>query len=460
MKGQLNRQNLYFVLLLLAAASVTVLCVQQMVMPSFAWGFLFPDRKDSMIFLFFLLLFCRAFPLNLDDERSIDLGFGPAAAGFFLVGFYPTIVSFALSVFVLTEKRRLLLFAEPKKQLSALANSLLAIWIAGVVLHLFGGVVADFSTADLLVHISAFLLIACIAETLLQLLQRISQTFRPTLAVFRHCLVNLLQKMAVSLVLGGIFAILLREERGVFYGLLFLIPAVVARYMHQLCMESRFMHLRTMAVLSRAIEVNDPYIKGHSQRVAFLAGEIARHMHLGVKEIEDVEVAALLHDIGRIGIDVKIWNKPGLLTEEEFEEIKKHPLIGRQMIEHIGFSKKVCEAIEYHHCYYDGSGYPSQVRAGAVPIAASIIGIADAYDAMTSDRPYRRRLKDETALRLLRENSGKQFEPRIVEAFVAILTAQFEAEAEAKAKALEEETAAKGQTAAGAVKEINKKGKR
>jgi len=138
--------------------------------------------------------------------------------------------------------------------------------------------------------------------------------------------------------------------------------------------------------------------------------------------VSEIKIAALIHDVGKIGIEDCILNKPGTLSREEFEQIKKHPVIGSEIIEEIHFSRTVVDAVLYHHCRYDGCGYPCE---GAVPIEqplpAAILAIADAYDAMTSDRPYRSKLSDEKAISIINENSGTQFDPNVVDAFINVL---------------------------------------
>ena len=416
----------------------------------FSWELYFPNGAGDAAFLLFLFVLCRLFPLQISEIRRLDLGIVPAVVGVFLYGLHPTILLFLLSVFFHfgrdpeTKNIRHLFLAIPRKQLFSLASMVCAIWTAGVFLRLFGEASSDYSTADLIVHVVVFLLIAGIIDILLQFLYIMTKGGALVIPTMSQLTIRMLPKLAFAAPLGVLFTILLDQPNGCYYSLVFLFPAALARYSYHCYLDSRRMHMRTIGALSRAIEAKDPYIRGHSQRVAFLSTEIGREMGLSNRALEEIKVAALLHDIGKIGIEDKIWNKPGLLTKEEFEEVKKHPTLGRQMIDRIGFSHKISDAIEYHHCYFDGSGYPVDSKMTRVPLAAAIISIADAYDAMTSDRPYRRRVGDETALRILRENGGKQFDTRVVEAFSNILAAQFEQDEEQDEEQNPETPTAKG----------------
>jgi putative nucleotidyltransferase with HDIG domain len=221
----------------------------------------------------------------------------------------------------------------------------------------------------------------------------------------------------------GIFiALLLHQENGSYYVLLFILPLLLARYSFKLYLESRSVHLRTIEALSKAIEAKDRYTRGHSQRVAQLSEQLAQALHMTGREVGDIKVAALLHDIGKIGIEDNILNKPGSLTHDEFEEIKKHPAIGMDIIKDIRLSKTVNDAVLYHHFCYDLTGYPVEaVPILELPLAAAILGIADAFDAMTTDRPYRNGMTEDTALQILQANAGSQFDPRVVDVFCKMM---------------------------------------
>lgn len=177
----------------------------------------------------------------------------------------------------------------------------------------------------------------------------------------------------------------------------------------------------TIDTLVGIIELKDGYTGGHSQRVRRWAVRIARSLGLPEQEITDIDIAACLHDIGKIGIAGLILNKPGDLTITEYEMIKKHPVVGSDTLAGIPRLENVTKIIRHHHEAFGGSGYPDGLSGADIPIGSRIICVADAYDAMTSDRVYRKALTKDHALTELRIGAGKQFDPRVVEAFLEVI---------------------------------------
>jgi putative nucleotidyltransferase with HDIG domain len=169
------------------------------------------------------------------------------------------------------------------------------------------------------------------------------------------------------------------------------------------------------------LEARDAYTKQHSARVTRYAATMAKALGRSEEEIEILQVAANLHDIGKIGIPDHILLKPGRLTEEEYEVIKKHPLIGSHIIGHFDMWSKEQRVIRAHHERWDGRGYPDGLKREQIPYLARIIAIADVYDALTSDRSYRSKMPVDKAVALLRENSGSQFDPEITDLFLHLL---------------------------------------
>jgi len=184
--------------------------------------------------------------------------------------------------------------------------------------------------------------------------------------------------------------------------------------------------IRTTIALAAAIEAKDNYTHAHTTRVANISLGIAKVMnvrHRGLlkeQTLEDLHFASLLHDIGKIGVPEYILNKEGMLTEDEKGTIKKHPLIGVAILKSIKELKGSLLGIKYHHERYDGSGYPEGLRKDEIPLIASIISVADSFDAMTTDRPYRRKLSKEEAANEIRSLRWTQFNPRVGDAFVEL----------------------------------------
>ena len=177
-------------------------------------------------------------------------------------------------------------------------------------------------------------------------------------------------------------------------------------------------YLSTIEVLATAIDAKDPYTQGHSRRVTQYSVAIAEEMNLTPKEVEDIRYAGLLHDVGKIGIKDSIIRKPGRLTDEEYAIIKKHPAIGAKILRPVDFLADKIPGVLHHHEYYDGRGYPDHLTGETIPLAGRIICVADAFDAMTTNRPYRKGLTVKTAVGELKKFSGKQFDPDCVEAFL------------------------------------------
>jgi HD domain len=183
-------------------------------------------------------------------------------------------------------------------------------------------------------------------------------------------------------------------------------------------------YLATIASLARTIEAKDPYTGGHTERVGDYALMLARELGFGEEELEAVEMGAVVHDIGKIGIPDRILLKPGKLDAEEFAEMRRHPEISSYILEALDLPELVHHMARNHHERFDGNGYPDGLAGEQIPLAARILTVADAFDAMTSDRPYRPALAVEDALAEIRRNAGTQFCPAVVAALDASFAAQ------------------------------------
>ena len=177
-------------------------------------------------------------------------------------------------------------------------------------------------------------------------------------------------------------------------------------------------HLETISSISEAIEARDAYTRTHGDRLIGYCVAVAKELGLPESEIKNIRYAAAMHDVGKIGIKDSILNKPGKLTPEEYEEIKKHPEIGFNMLKKIKFLKHIAKDVLYHQERYDGKGYPSGLSGEDIPIASRIIAVIDTFDAMTTDRPYRKAIPADIALEEIKKNAGTQFDPRAAEAFL------------------------------------------
>jgi HD-GYP domain-containing protein (c-di-GMP phosphodiesterase class II) len=182
--------------------------------------------------------------------------------------------------------------------------------------------------------------------------------------------------------------------------------------------EQKQMFKDTAEALATAIEKRDPYTGGHTKRVRDYALATAKYLSLSDEDREWLELAAILHDVGKIGVDDQILRKPGKLDDHEFAQMKRHPALGHEILAHVKPLQPAIPGVKNHHERYDGRGYPEALKDGEAHMIARIITVADTWDAMTSDRPYRKGLPDEVANEELQKFAGTQFDPAIVEAFL------------------------------------------
>jgi diguanylate cyclase (GGDEF)-like protein len=179
--------------------------------------------------------------------------------------------------------------------------------------------------------------------------------------------------------------------------------------------------IESIFAFAKTIELKDHYTGNHVEKTVYYANEIAKRLKLPAEEIRFIEQASMLHDLGKIGISEKILLKKGPLTRREFDKIKNHPKIGADIIRPIQFFHSLLPLILYHHERWDGKGYPFGLKGNDIPIGARIIAIADVYEALISDRSYRKALSKKQAMKIIKENSGKQFDPKIADVLMEVL---------------------------------------
>lgn len=175
--------------------------------------------------------------------------------------------------------------------------------------------------------------------------------------------------------------------------------------------------INTVQSLVHTLEAKDKHTIGHSKRVALLAALTAKKLGYTEREVERLQLAGILHDIGKIGVREACLNKTGRLNEDEYNEIKEHPLISERILQPIEEFQVIIPQIKHHHERYDGGGYPLGLKGEEIPIDARLLAVADCYDAMTTDRPYRSALTSEEALEEMKNNAGKQFDPELLSVF-------------------------------------------
>jgi putative nucleotidyltransferase with HDIG domain len=211
-----------------------------------------------------------------------------------------------------------------------------------------------------------------------------------------------------------------RNELGALAGTFNSMAEQIQGYIQRLASAAQLnneLFMGTIKALAEAIDEKDPYTRGHSERVNRYAVLLAKQLGLSRSEIRQVHISSLFHDIGKIGIEDKILRKPAVLTDEEYTIMKQHPEKGAQMLSKIKAMKDIIPGMRFHHERWDGSGYPMRLRGEQIPLAARIVAVADAFDAMTTNRPYQKAMPYDKAIARLFELADKAFDRRVVSAF-------------------------------------------
>jgi hypothetical protein len=271
--------------------------------------------------------------------------------------------------------------------------------------------------AILLVASVSFVINFALAGHAVHLLQGV-----PSSSIWRdHFATVIPTQVALGLVGVAMAQVIAVRDVGAWGLLLFVVPLLVARSTYHRYAEVNQAYSDTVRSLVAAIEAKDPYTKGHSVRVAEYCVAISRQLGLGEHETDRIEYAALLHDLGKVGITRGILSKPGKLTEAEYAEIKLHPDIGAHIIDSVPYLEDLVPIVKHHHERVDGLGYAHGLSKNDIPLAARIMAVADAYDAMTSERSYREAMPARVARAEMTAGSGTQFDPTIVTAFFEVL---------------------------------------
>jgi HD-GYP domain-containing protein (c-di-GMP phosphodiesterase class II) len=219
----------------------------------------------------------------------------------------------------------------------------------------------------------------------------------------------------------GIGLTYMYDQLSYFGVLLLLFPVMLVRFTFSLYVDAKAQYIQTVDALMRAVEARDKYTEGHSQRVGKIVEMIAREMKMNEFKIESLNIASMMHDVGKIGIDDSILNKPGKLTDEEFNTIKMHPEIGYNILKEVKNLEGIKDLVRHHHERYDGRGYPDGKGKDDLSIDVFIIQLADAVDAMATDRPYRKALTKDEIMFEIHKYSGTQFHPGVVEAYISAM---------------------------------------
>ncbi|MDD3334749.1 MAG: HD-GYP domain-containing protein [Eubacteriales bacterium] len=382
-------------------------------------------QGGKLLVLTFLCAVCRSFPITIRKNQGLDLSVIAVLAAFLLTGMEATILMYAVSSLFTFDKQEdgryhSIYNTSLQKSLFNISNIILAILIPGMVCRIFPWTPGDFSVPLVLGPTLVFTLLSFFFNYALLLVMFLLNG-DISLTEAKKVLLGLTTNVIAAMPLGLIIALLLAMPMGPWLTLLMICPLLLARYAWKLYVDSCRHKDELITAFVSAIEARDEYTKGHSARVGEYAERIARKMGLSEKEIFWIREGALLHDIGKIGVSDQILHKNGRLTSAEWNEMKRHPLIGKEMVAKVGLDKEVIDLILSHHERYDGKGYPDGKPISLCAPAVRVMSVADAFDAMTTDRPYRLGMSIDAALQELRNGSGTQFDPTVVEAMASVM---------------------------------------
>jgi len=370
-------------------------------------------------FLFWAVLsvIIESMPVYLSQREIVTLGFPITYASLLIYG--PGISSWVAicgATIGVGRSKRL----TKGKILFNSAQLTLSISIAWIIYQKLGGtLITSNSTGSffsLVPSVGAYFLVNTLLVSAAIALYQKTPILKVELFSFKWGIPNYLAQAPIAFLMAAVY-----RQISWWASLFLLFPLFIAHYVYRLYANLRKQHLDTIQALATAIEARDSYTEDHSRRMAEYAFLVAKQLGLSTNEAETIQYAAILHDIGKIGIDDKILNKPGPLTEEEWAKMKKHVIIGTDILTRIDSFREASRIVYYHHERYNGQGYPEKLKGEEIPIGARILSVIDAYDAITSERPYRPARSAQEAMEEIKKNAGTQFDEKVVKAFLKVL---------------------------------------
>lgn len=297
------------------------------------------------------------------------------------------------------------------------AQYALAGWTSGILFRALGGNVHNLSLSRFSGPLLAAALVAFLLNWGLVMAAISLRNGRPIFETFRVHFKWSTPTFFLMLPIGYAMAVVYKYT-GPWGELLFLVPLASIRYIFALLRHVNTMYQRSVDIILEGLNMRDSYTYGHSVRVGHYAGMLATHMGLAEDRVDVIHEAGLLHDIGKLGTPDSILRKAGRLNREEVLTMKEHPVIGSKLLEEVHMAGCSREFVRQHHERWDGRGYPDNLEGSEIAVEARIIAVVDAYDAMTTDRPYRRAMPHAMAMAEIQNASGLQFDPEVVENFV------------------------------------------
>ncbi|WP_418790998.1 HD-GYP domain-containing protein [Phosphitispora sp. TUW77] len=392
--------------------SVIVLCAVALLFWLFSFVEINAETIKAGIFFSVLAIFADSMPVQLPRGGRVTVTEAVAFASIVLFGPLVSVLVMLLaniaSESISKSKIHRLAFN--------CAQFVLATGTAGLVYQLLEGSGYNNSFENVFPYIVAtfiYLAVNCTAFSLIMSLEFKISLYGIWLTNMRWAIPNLIMLAPLRLLMATTYT-----YTGPLGVILFFAPLLLARYIFKSYMDTREVYINTLEALADALDAKDRYTRGHSDRVANYAVELARRLKLREDEVEAVHHMAFLHDIGKIGISDELLTRVGRLADSEFDLIKMHPVIGEHILKELTYLGSFTHFVRSHHEKYDGTGYPDGLKGKAIPLGARIITLADSFDAMTSDRAYRTKMTSEEALEEVRRCSGTHFDPELVEVFL------------------------------------------
>jgi putative nucleotidyltransferase with HDIG domain len=384
------------------------------------------ETIGRMITLTILCVLCRCLPLYIREDCTVDLSFLSILAAVLVLGPEAAVTM----VFITTPLEIIptedgkgyyhILNTAPVKTFFNMGNRNISFYAGGLAYYAAGGVPGKIGLPSILPAILAFLLCALVLNSsILTGCFRLQGICRVNPTIFQM-LWGLVPSILCTVPVGYFISFLLLRSSGPWLTMLFVLPLLLARFSFKLYLDSQHQHINIIRTLAAAIDAKDHYTRGHSQRVSVYSARIARRMGLSSKRTDRLQLAALFHDIGKIAVPDEILNKRGWLTQEERARIQNHPRDGVRILENMDSYTELYPYILHHHEFYNGHGYPDGTAGDDLPVDIYILSAADAYDAITSDRPYHKGVSPQKAAEIMLEESGKQFHPEVARTVAAM----------------------------------------
>jgi putative nucleotidyltransferase with HDIG domain len=379
----------------------------------------FRARLSDLLMFLALGLILEAFPVEIPGQQmAISMGFVISYAGILLFGAPFGILMTGLAS-ISPEEINFKLHP-PRHFIFNRATLIICGAISGLLFEVLNGPRIPFGWYYLLISLAPAIVYWLVNVTLLSIVIAIDKG-RPIVNTWIYYVSNI---SIITYLLHFVLAVLIAQSYkflGPIIIIIYMVPIFIARYLFILTGELNKTYDQAISTLIKLLGIFDNYTSSHSLRVAQISEDIARELGLSEARIEKIRNAALLHDLGKIGLPISILNNSRPLTQEEWQLIYKHPETGEDISKEVSRFKEVPKWIRYHHERYNGDGYPERLKSNEIPLESRIIACADTFDAITTDRPYSRRKNIEEAKEEILRASGNQLDPMVVQALIKVI---------------------------------------